>query len=86
MKIILFIILIIQCILYTPTNRTIDDLGCSQHELSRKDCAIDIAPDVISQEECENRGCCYYESSTRGVPCALKVLTMFQLNLHLTQD
>jgi len=88
MKIILFIILIIQCILYTPTNRTIDDLGCSQHELSRKDCAIDIAPDVISQEECENRGCCYYESSTRGVPWCFEgiddVPTKFTLNSGLS--
>ena len=68
MKRFLYITLIGLSLLYTPTERTKDDLSCAQYELSRKDCAADIVPDVISQEECENRNCCYYKSSTMDVP------------------
>ena len=60
----LFITLIAQCLLYTPTKRTTDDLSCGQHELLRKDCGRA----GITQEECENKGCCYAPSSIQNVP------------------
>ena len=86
MKIILFIILIIQCILYTQTNRTINDLSCAHYEYSR-DCAADD-PDAISQEECENRNCCYYEFTDSIVPWCFEgiddVPTKFTLNSGLS--
>ena len=64
----LFITLIAQCLLYTPTKRTTDDLSCGQHELLRKDCGYS----GISQYDCEKKGCCYYESSIKDVPWCYK--------------
>ena len=68
MKKFLFITLIASIILYTPTERTTDDLSCGQHEPLRKDCGWS----GISQKQCESKGCCYYQSSISGVPWCFK--------------
>ena len=64
MKRFLYITLIGLSLLYTPTERTKDDLSCAQYEPLRTDCGWN----GITQEQCENNGCCYYQSSISGVP------------------
>ena len=64
MKKIIFISLFIYSLLYTPTKRTKDDLSCGQYEELRKDCGYS----GITQYECEQKNCCYKESSKNGVP------------------
>ena len=76
----LFITLIAQCLLYTPTKRTTDDLSCGQHELLRKDCGYA----GISQYDCEQKGCCYYQSSIAKVPWCYKGIDDVPTYLTLT--
>ena len=64
MKKILFFLLFIISLQYTPTSRTLDDLSCGQYEELRKDCGYS----GISQEDCEKKNCCYKESTKSGVP------------------
>ena len=64
MKRFLFLTLIVSSILSTTVKRTKDDLSCGQYELLRKDCGWA----GITQEECENKGCCYAQSSIQNVP------------------
>ena len=68
MKRFLFITLIASSILSTTVKRTKDDLSCGQYELLRKDCGWA----GITQEECENKGCCYAQSSIQNVPWCYK--------------
>ena len=68
MKRFLFITLIASSILSNTVKRTKDDLSCGQHELLRKDCGRP----GITQEECENKGCCYAPSSIQNVPWCYK--------------
>ena len=63
MKAIIVILSIISC-LGAPTKRTTDDLSCAAHELLKKDCGFY----GINQKTCEEKGCCWKESSIQGVP------------------
>ena len=64
MKVPIFISLFIYSLLYTPTSRTLDDLSCGQHELLRKECGYG----GITQSQCEQKNCCWKESSINKVP------------------
>ena len=64
MKIPIFISLFIYTLLNTPTSRTLDDLSCGQHELLRKECGYG----GIDQAECEQKNCCWKESTIPNVP------------------
>ena len=63
MKKILFLALFINSML-APTKRTLDDLSCGQYEELRKDCGYG----GITQKQCEQKNCCWHESSRQGTP------------------
>ena len=63
MKTILLLLSLISCFC-TPTERTKDQLSCAAHELLKKDCGFY----GIDQKKCEEKGCCWKESSVKGVP------------------
>ena len=68
MKGIVFILLFVSSILYTPTSITTDDLSCGQYDPMKEDCGYS----GITQQQCEENGCCYAESSTSGIPWCFK--------------
>ena len=63
MKAIILILSLVSC-LSAPTVRTTEDLSCAAHELLKKDCGFY----GINQKTCEEKGCCWKESSVQGVP------------------
>ena len=60
------IILLLSLIysLSTPTKRTTEDLSCIAHDLLKKECGH-IG---INQKTCEEKGCCWKESSIPNIP------------------
>ena len=63
MRILILILAIAYCF-SIPTYRTKDDLSCAQYEELKKDCGY-IG---INQKTCEERGCCWKESSNPKTP------------------
>ena len=63
MKVIILLLSLISC-LCAPTKRTTEDLSCAAHELLKKECGFY----GINQKTCEEKGCCWSESSIQGVP------------------
>ena len=82
MNVFLFITFFVPCILYKPTTRTKNGLSCDQYELFKKDCADDAIK--ISQDQCEEKGCCYYESPNTGIPWCFKGIDDVPTSLTLT--
>ena len=79
MNILLFIIFFAPCLLCLPTKRTKNDLSCDQYELKRKQCAVDV-----SQDQCEEKGCCYNESPYTGIPWCFEGIDDVPTSLTLT--
>ena len=79
MNLLLFIAFFAPCLLCLPTKRTKNDLSCDQYELKRKQCAVDV-----SQDQCEEKGCCYYESPNTGIPWCFEGIDDVPTSLTLT--
>ena len=69
MKGILLVLLFSSSLLFTPTSRTRkSDLSCAQHDQLKEDCGFY----GITQEQCEERDCCYGQPSIDGKPWCFK--------------
>ena len=64
MRTFIFLILFVYGLLYEATKRTLDDLSCAQHDELRKDCGWS----GITQEQCEERNCCFGQPYRDGLP------------------
>ena len=60
----LILVLVIACCFCAPTLRTTTHLSCGQYEELKKDCGYY----GINQKTCEERGCCWKESSNPKTP------------------